>query len=277
VPARAQVDFESRRSFEQAIVCSPIGRPLNPRGRTGISGRGLLGKWGPNHVRAQDTARARTRGLRRSLALRPHARHHLPALRPPAAQAADPIVVRRKPIVPGAVSHETADIAGGVLFQMVAIQRRDTEQWAIPGGMVDDGELISETLRREFTEEAGALADLHDQADLEDALDEVFSDGREIYRGYVDDPRNTDNAWMETTVYLFYINEALAARLTLSGGSDALKARWLDIDAELLNSNHTLYADHRDFVERALQEREYLGLGVAPLSAPKPPAKRSAA
>ena len=30
--------------------------------------------------------------------------------------------------------------------------------------------------------------------------DELFdpSNAREVYRGYVDDPRNTDNAWMET-------------------------------------------------------------------------------
>lgn len=26
------------------------GRPLNPIGRTGISGRGFLGRWGPNHA-----------------------------------------------------------------------------------------------------------------------------------------------------------------------------------------------------------------------------------
>lgn len=25
-------------------------RPLNPIGRTGLSGRGILGKWGPNHA-----------------------------------------------------------------------------------------------------------------------------------------------------------------------------------------------------------------------------------
>ena len=25
-----------------------------------------------------------------------------------------------------------------------------------------------------------------------------------IYRGYVDDPRNTDNAWVETTCYHFH-------------------------------------------------------------------------
>lgn len=26
------------------------GRPLNPLGRTGLKGRGLLGRWGPNHA-----------------------------------------------------------------------------------------------------------------------------------------------------------------------------------------------------------------------------------
>lgn len=26
------------------------GKPLNPKGRTGLQGRGLLGKWGPNHA-----------------------------------------------------------------------------------------------------------------------------------------------------------------------------------------------------------------------------------
>ena len=44
-------------------------------------------------------------------------------------------------------------------LQMVAIQRRDTKEWAIPGGMVDAGESVSVTLRREFTEEAGAIDD----------------------------------------------------------------------------------------------------------------------
>lgn len=38
-----------RRSFEgkYAVV---DGLPRNPRGRTGMTGRGLLGKWGPNHA-----------------------------------------------------------------------------------------------------------------------------------------------------------------------------------------------------------------------------------
>lgn len=37
---------------------------------------------------------------------------------------------------------------------MVAIQRHDNKMWAIPGGMVDPGEKVTTTLKREFMEEA---------------------------------------------------------------------------------------------------------------------------
>jgi len=121
-------------SYEGVVKFDAQGRPKNPRGRTGIEGRGLLGKWGANF-------------------------------------AADPIVTRINP--------HTKQI------EMLAIQRNDNGQWAIPGGMVDEGETVPATLKREFREEAGM------ELDMDDAV--------EVYRGYVDDPRNTDNAWVETT------------------------------------------------------------------------------
>ena len=37
---------------------------------------------------------------------------------------------------------------------MISIQRHDNKMWAIPGGMVDPGEKVSATLKREFMEEA---------------------------------------------------------------------------------------------------------------------------
>ena len=115
-----------------AITFDAEGVPLNPRGRTGLRGRGLLGKWGPNH-------------------------------------AADPIVTRFHP-------------QNGQL-QMVAIKRKDTGDWAIPGGMVDEGEMVSVTLRREFTEEAGGHMAPEAKKRFEELTDKLFANGQSVYCG----------------------------------------------------------------------------------------------
>lgn len=162
------------------------GFPINPIGRTGLRGRGKLGKWGANF-------------------------------------AADPIITRK--------NKETGTI------EMIAILRKDTQTWAIPGGMVDDGETVSETLKRELKEETGS--------DLNMANAEL------VYKGYVDDPRNTDNAWIETVAKHLHLNEELAAEIKLNAGSDADKAQWMPITEENLRN---MYANHADFVRTALTQ-----------------------
>lgn len=56
---------------------------------------------------------------------------------------------------------------------------------------MDPGEEVSVTLKREFIEETlngrGTSAE----------LDEFFRHGDNVYKGYVDDPRNTDNGEMK--------------------------------------------------------------------------------
>lgn len=73
------------------------------------------------------------------------------------------------------------------ILQILCIQRGDTGKIALPGGMVDPGEQVSVTLKREFIEEAlnGKVEDKE--------LDGFFANGSEVYKGYVDDPRNTDD------------------------------------------------------------------------------------
>jgi len=77
--------------------------------------------------------------------------------------------------------------------------------------MVDAGEKISATLQREFLEEALNGMELFDKEREEkrqQVSDFFTKKGDEIFRGLVsDDPRNTDNAWMETVVVNFHDEE----------------------------------------------------------------------
>ncbi len=178
------------------------GIPRYPVGRTGMTGRGLLGKWGPNH-------------------------------------AADPIVTRYDPIRPN-------------VLQMVAIKRNDTRVWAIPGGMVDAGETVSVTVRREFEEEAGNVPP-EKKAQFKKLVEELFESGKVVFRGCVDDPRNTDNAWMETTAFHFHCSPTLGAMLPLAAGDDAANVMWLDVDDAQPKYNN-LYASHKELVEKVKVE-----------------------
>lgn len=45
-----KTQLNKRPTYEGPVTFDEKGRPLNPRGRTGMSGRGLLGRWGPNHA-----------------------------------------------------------------------------------------------------------------------------------------------------------------------------------------------------------------------------------
>lgn len=115
-------------------------------------------------------------------------------------------------------------------------------------GMCDPGEKLSNTMKREFMEEA-LNSDEMSRDDYEvykNKLTEFFNGGIEVYRGYVDDPRNTDCAWMETVAYNFHDeNGSLFKNIKLTAGDDAKNVKWLDI-----SSNLKLYASHKNFIQK---------------------------
>ena len=201
----------NRKSFTSDYVIKN-GYPLNPIGRTGIIGRGLLGRWGPNH-------------------------------------AADPIVTRWKQDITGAEINKNTKKP---ILQFVAIQRQDSEEWAIPGGMVDPGETVSVTLKREFMEEAmnSLKKNKAEREKLEKSMRKFFEQGKEIYKGYVDDPRNTDNAWMETVALNFHDEDnSVVGNIKLVAGDDARNVKWMDIDRNL-----NLYANHSEFIKKTVEK-----------------------
>lgn len=138
-------------------------------------------------------------------------------------RAADPVVVTGH----GAQRH------------VLLIRRRDTGQWAIPGGMVDPGESAPEALVRELREETGI-----DLAHQQPAI---------LARTYVQDWRATDHAWVCSTVALFHLPEAPVAR----AGDDAADAAWwplpdLDVLTTALAPVGGLYPAHRPLLAAAL-------------------------
>lgn len=113
--------------------------------------------------------------------------------------------------------------------RLLLIQRKDTHQWALPGGFVDKDEIALDAARREAEEETGAR---------------LVGDARLIYKGVVDDPRNSETAWIETYAYLF----KTLSFFTLRPGDDAEDARWTNL-AELPH----LYGSHQKIVSLALR------------------------
>ncbi|XP_062614395.1 transient receptor potential cation channel subfamily M member-like 2 isoform X2 [Saccostrea cucullata] len=180
------------------------GLPLNPAGRTGIIGRGLLGRYGPNHC-------------------------------------GDPIVTRWKRNDKGEVVMKE----GKKVLEFVAIFRKDNDLWSIPGGMCEPGQKVSQCLKAEFTEEA--LGTLINDQTMKDKINKdlqyMLDHGEEIYKGICDDPRNTDNAWLETLVFSYHDDTGKVLHpFLLRAGETVEAATWLEVSSSLiLHSSHLYY------------------------------------
>lgn len=156
---------------------------------TGMTGRGVLGKFGPNY-------------------------------------AADPLVTR---------DHESG-------MQVLLVTRADGSL-ALPGGMVEKGKSVPQTLYDEFTEEA-----------VEDgpAVEKLFNECGQgvVYDGFVDDTRNTDNAWMETLVKHYHATPEIAAKLelcTTDKSEGILGVKWYTIKSL---KDEDMFASHIDWIRK---------------------------
>lgn len=59
----------------------------------------------------------------------------------------------------------------------------------------------------------------------------------------------SDNAWMETVVMHFEMDDDMSKNFELMAGDDAKKAKWIDLTEENIQN---LYASHSNFVRQLL-------------------------
>lgn len=159
------------------------GAPLNPKGRTGLAGRGALGKWGPNY-------------------------------------AADPIITR--------FNEEKQ------AYEMLVVERGDSDKMSIPGVILLEGETSFGAIRRRLGVKIGQ------DIPMEGAV--------RLYKGYVDDQRNTDNAWLETEVYHLNLPYELTRKFPLQNKLGKTAA-WMTMTDENISD---MYANHGDFARLAM-------------------------
>lgn len=112
--------------------------------------------------------------------------------------------------------------------RQVLLVKRKTGEWALPGGFIDPGEESITAAHREVMEETGAA---------------ISGDPTLVFCGLVDNPRNTQTAWIETSAYLFTVPDITA----ITGRDDAVDAGWHSLD-----QLPELYASHDEIVTRAL-------------------------
>lgn len=185
-------------------------RPINPSSTVGIRGRGSLGKWGVNRA------------------------SHL-------------IIWRRR-------------LTGAI--QILFVRSNSNETFRLPGGFImgNESALVSakKHLVSRYVSEFAAIKNVslpraqvvcgaYIRRWLENLLMEAGNESVSL-RGVVNDPRNTDNAWVESTIY--FINVPFAI-LKSADPIDTLKSdgcSWMDLSTALESNINPM---HKDFVLRS--------------------------
>jgi ADP-ribose pyrophosphatase len=143
------------------------GRPRNPRGRTGLAGRGLLGLWGAN-------------------------------------------------LSVGAVVIRTS--ADGGYAQILLGREEDAIDLHVMKGFVLPEESPEAALRRVLSRETG--------------WDPGGTVGELVFEGYTYDPRQTDNAWVESRAFLIVAQDVPPL---LEAGGEFDEVKWWPLEAETVN------------------------------------------
>ncbi|XP_039101414.1 transient receptor potential cation channel subfamily M member 2 isoform X1 [Hyaena hyaena] len=124
------------------------------------------------------------------------------------------------------------------MLEVLVVKHSLSEHWALPGGSRDPGEILprklKQVLRREFWS----------------SFQNLLTQGTEVYKGYVDDPRNTDNAWIETVAISIHFSDQSDMDLKrlnshLHACDPGTAVRWQVVDKRI-----PLYANHKAILQK---------------------------
>ncbi|XP_046294897.1 transient receptor potential cation channel subfamily M member 2 isoform X1 [Marmota monax] len=149
--------------------------------------------------------------------------------------ALHPVVTRWRRNQDGAICRKSIK----KMLEVLVVKRPLPELWALPGGSREPGEKLPQKLKQILRQESWP------------AVEDLLRQGVEVYKGYVDDPRNTDNAWIETVAISVHFqdhNDVELKRLNsyLHARDPGVSIRWQVVDRRI-----PLYANHKTILQKA--------------------------
>ncbi|XP_055229690.1 transient receptor potential cation channel subfamily M member 2 isoform X2 [Gorilla gorilla gorilla] len=128
------------------------------------------------------------------------------------------------------------------MLEVLVVKLPLSEHWALPGGSREPGETLPRKLKRILRQEHWP------------SFENLLKSGMEVYKGYMDDPRNTDNAWIETVAVSVHFqdqNDVELNRLNsnLHACDSGASIRWQVVDRRI-----PLYANHKTLLQKAAAE-----------------------
>ncbi|KAF8820298.1 nudix -type motif 9 isoform a family protein [Cardiosporidium cionae] len=213
----------------------PMNPQFNKKCKTGVYGRGVLGKWGPNH--AGDALVTR---------------------RNPVTQKLQILLIKRgdssgKFAFPGGFANP-----GEFSIPIVTIIREFLEEVI---GTVEHSDLKSLTIHS-LKDIFGDFRWIPEEGKLFFTDSTKINWGKPVYAGIVEDERNTENAWIETLALHWHIPEPHASTIKLSAGDDAIlnSAHFYDIWGDNVLARYkvepltNLFASHSRILRRLLEQ-----------------------
>ncbi|XP_023619326.1 transient receptor potential cation channel subfamily M member 2 isoform X7 [Myotis lucifugus] len=124
------------------------------------------------------------------------------------------------------------------VLEVLVVKHDLAEHWALPGGSREPGETLPRKLKQVL------------QREFWPSFENLLLQGTEVYKGYVDDPRNTDNAWIETVAVSVHFPDQSDVELKrlnshLHAGDPGMSVRWQVVDKRI-----SLYANHKAILQK---------------------------
>ncbi|XP_076026118.1 transient receptor potential cation channel subfamily M member 2-like [Genypterus blacodes] len=109
------------------------------------------------------------------------------------------------------------------VLEFLAVWDESQAAWALPGGPVQSGENLPVMLMKVLDQK------------LYETINTNIKEGtkvKQVFEGYVDDSRNTDNAWVETTVLTFHLDRTSPFMDTVSSHGSSQAVQWLEVSGK---------------------------------------------